>query len=151
MKILKIILKILFKCPFLMVCDFWKWGGMGKVMSVILAGCFISLYGLVLGGVYIAADSWGMPESEGTGVVESRSHSPAHTTFISTGKTMIPVYHPESWSVLFSVKGKFGGITGNDGYSVSEGFYNEAKRGSECRVLYQVGRLSGDIYITGIY
>lgn len=105
----------------------------------IIASFFVSW------GIFYVIDSVGLEDKTGTGVVVARHYYPAHTTttFVTTGKTMIPVtnYVSEDYSLCVKIGDQF------DFVSVYEFSFNLINDGDSVECVYNEGRISGDVYI----
>lgn len=123
-------------------------GPMGIFIALLIWGVTLLVAGLILWGAFYLVDTVGQPIYKTDAQVVGKNYSPPYTTMIpiSTGKvtTMVPQYHPESWSVSFKSD------DGSDSVSVSEDFHASVRKGVWFEVEYKAGRLSGGFYVTEI-
>lgn len=129
--------------------DMWTDDWLGKTLLIFMG----MIAALVLFGVlwflHWAVDSWFQPQQIGTGTVTSKNFTPAYTsmTWISTvNGGGYPLYSnvPDSWTVVFSVFGKSGGI------SVTHDFFNKVRTNDRYQIKYHEGRISNALYVDDI-
>lgn len=117
-----------------------------KLLALLISACLALLLWLACWGIFVAADSWFISDSDGTAEVCGRNHTAAWTQVIvhSTGKSTWTqvVYHPESWTVRMQM-GRLAASV-----SVSEHTYDTVMTGQQVPVRYRRGRFSDDLYIT---
>lgn len=61
------------------------------------------------------------------GEVVEKYERKAYTTFVYSGKTLVPVYHPRTWNIR--IKGSYKGEERTEIYSVTEDYYDQVKVG----------------------
>lgn len=61
------------------------------------------------------------------GVIVEKYERSAYTTFVKSGKGMVPIHHPKSWNV--KIKGDYKGKTRIETYSVSKDYFEKARVG----------------------
>ena len=108
---------------------------------------FIILF-MIGWGIFLLLDYCFTTEETGMGIVVGRGHTAAWTQMmvVTSGKTttIIPVYHPESWSLHIQIKDLV------DSYSVDEFNYNHVPNGEKFNCTYSLGRISHSLYIKSI-
>lgn len=134
--------KILFVEPF-------NSGIGGFIIGILIWITFLFVV-LFLGyGIFYLIDSSFLEIRTDTGIVVSKHYSPQQftTTFISTGKTMVPVTNtiPESWSIKLNVNELYGSI------NIKKSYYDTVNIGDTVICDYVTGRISNGIYIKEIF
>lgn len=125
----------------------WRDGWVGRLLACLVSMVAAFLLLIVAWGLFVAVDSWFLPDREAYAEVCGRNYSPAwiqtiyHTDGKGGGWTQI-IYHPENWSVRMRVNRL------SDSVTVSRHTYDSVPNGEQVRVLYRIGRLSDDLYIT---
>jgi hypothetical protein len=120
--------------------------------AILVVATILAILVLVLLVIFLiieVGDRVGPLEIEtGTGVVVSKEFIPAHTAFIPAGKIIIPVRHPDSWSVTVRVDGSDKTVK----VGVEEGFFN-AVNPDETWIGFDFtrGRITGRILIEKIW
>ncbi|MBY0537797.1 hypothetical protein K2P47_00175 [Patescibacteria group bacterium] len=76
--------------------------------------------------------------------VEMKQIHSSYTTLMPVGKLMIPQYHPESYSIYFSITNEL-----VSSY-VTRSFFTTVDIGDQIQVEYGFGRLSGEFYAINI-
>lgn len=116
-------------------------------MVIILAWLttlFVS--SIIIWLLYLGVNYTGVNKKEGTGIIVAKTHSNSYitTTYINSGKILVPItqYHPESWGLDIMVTDK------TDVVSVSEETHNSTKIGTNVWVTYKRGRLDNQISIS---
>lgn len=61
------------------------------------------------------------------GEVIEKYERKAYTTFVYSGKTLVPHYHPRTWNIR--IKGMYRGEERTEKYSVTEEYYDQVKVG----------------------
>lgn len=116
--------------------------------NVMAVGCILLMIlcaGLVIYGVFIFFD-WVLGsdrEQAGVTVGDIDYHAP-YTTFVYSGKVMVPVYHPARWFVhlRFMMDGAESGIN----------FYYDPHllRGTAMRATFSCGRFTDNRYVSKV-
>ncbi len=122
----------------------WGEGFFGKILALLFVLTIGTLLFLISWGIFVAADSWYVSNKIGNAVVVDKSHHSAYTSVISTGKIVVPVYHPERWSIGLAKDGLM------DDVDVSKKSYDSINLKETYEITYRVGRLSSDMYIESI-
>lgn len=123
-----------------------------------ILGCFLSVstgilcalcFSLAAWACFCIIDSTNLTTNSGYGTIVSKEFSPNHptTTFIMSGKIMVPVInvHPDSWYVKVET------TEGSDSVKVSQEYFNAVSPSKRVRIEYARSRLSNKIYIKRIY
>lgn len=127
--------------------DMFRGDWVERIGAAILSLCIALILSLVGWGIFIAADSWFLPERDGVAEVCGRNHEPEWTQVIhhsngNGGGWIQIIVHPESWTV----KARVGNLT--DNFSVTKQAYDSVLMGQPVRVRYRIGRFSDGLYIT---
>ncbi len=98
----------------------------------------IVVIGLLVFVAFCLIDSVAItPTKTTTTTIEAKQITPAHTTMIMAGKVMVPQYYPESYQLLFEIKGE------EISSSVEKEFFDCVVTNDKIEVDYGFGRLSG--------
>jgi hypothetical protein len=121
-------------------------GWIGRIVLVVIV-VTIGLIGYVV--IYLPLDTAFCTKLETTATITNKYIVPAYstTTFINSGKSLIPVttYNPELYEVkIITINGESA-----EGY-VSKQNWNEVVVNKNVAVTYHKGRISGNIYIDEI-
>lgn len=120
---------------------------LGTIMAILLIIVAVFAVGVIVYLTYYAYDSWFLDRLEGQGKVVGKEFTSAHTTYSmlynanSKTQTMIPIYHSDEWVVFVEINGRDASL------SVGEKFFDEVSEGTQVKVGYVKGRLSGNPYI----
>lgn len=118
----------------------------GKILAIIMVAVMAFLLWLAAWGLYVAADSWCLPDQDGVAEVTGRGHHAPWTQVIlhHNGKTSWTqiIHHPERWTITLRLNGQI------DAVDVSEATWAEVKTGQAVKVRYRKGRISNDLYVT---
>lgn len=121
-------------------------GRLGKLFAVLFCAAIALFVWLLAWGLFVAADSWYLPDRSDTGEVVKRDYQPARVQTIvhNNGKTTWTqaIYHPESWGIVLRV----GDL--EDSVEVDQTTYDTVPTGEMVPVKYRRGRISDDLYIT---
>lgn len=123
--------------------DFLSW------MIFTLAWLTILFVFSVLGWLlYLGVNYIGVGKNQLDGVIISKTHSNSYitTTYVMSGKVMVPItqYHPESWGLVVEVDSK------TDVVGVSQGTHDSTAIGTKVLVTYKKGRFDNEISIVNI-
>lgn len=122
-------------------------------LGIFLGSLMLFVIGLLLWVIYSllypVVDKWGQTEFESEGVVVSKSYSEGYyyTTYVMSGKVMIPIqnWSPPAWYLHIKVD------DGIDSVSVGQEFYNTVSNGDKFTCKCRRGWISGEIYIDEIW
>lgn len=114
-----------------------------SVEKFLIGIVVIVVFGLAFSFTYFVGDRIGAAEMTGSGIVVSRDHTGAHTTYAFIGKVMVPQYYPEKWELCIKRD------TSNDSgcVEVSKKNYDLIPNGAQASIVYFVGNLSNDLHI----
>ncbi len=112
------------------------------LLASVVSGLFGILVLLVVILVFTTADSMGIISTKtAVAVVEAKETLPAHvsTTVMFTGKVavLIPIFHQESYQLLFKISGR------ELEFAVNKQFFDSLKPGDKIEIDYGFGRITG--------
>jgi hypothetical protein len=124
---------------------------LGTILGSIMVICVLILVIFLLGMLFTAIDSWGLPEKSEAGIIIDREFTPAHFTTIlmysPATKTSLPqtIHHPDDWSVSVAVN------HGQQGWvSIEKELFDSISNGDRVTAWLVRGRISGEVYIKSI-
>jgi hypothetical protein len=104
------------------------------VMPWFFSISFIGLIAILLLGAAFGLRYCALVQKEGhvvRGIVVEKHHSPSSTTYVQSGKVMVPVHNSESWSITVYGERSKSGRTDTESFSISEEQYAETAIGGK--------------------
>ena len=118
------------------------------IVGVLLWAFTAVVFWLISLLAFYVVDSCFLESQLGLGVLVEKWVEPSHhvTTYIQSGKVMVPVTHyiPEHFNLRISIRDL------TDVIDVSSDTYNRLALGQKVNCDYILGRISGDLYINSI-
>lgn len=119
---------------------------LGTITFIVVSLCVLALLSLVLWGVFIALDSWFVPQKVGTGRILQKDFEPEHCVAEYNVALKMPVLRSidDEWSLLIESGGHKAWV------SVEKGYYDRHHVGDRLPLTLVFGRISGGLYIKGV-